>query len=247
MQPPPPDGAQHEAVGVARLAVGARVQAARVQPRRARTAQARPDGPVQRKKHLAHLGETPFGHGFPAHARAHLVQIGQLAVVRQTQKRLKGNVRLKRAARWRDRSRCDPSFRQGFKAHLAGRFQPFQLADFYIQAGERGGQAALAGGERFALSAQDIQRIRGVRQEQKCADFLQAQPHVLENQNMVQHFQLVRAIVAVAVVWVLFIGRKHARTVVKNQRLLGNAVEARQLAGGKTGLHDGPPSAQKGG
>ena len=41
---------------------------------------------------------------------------------------------------------------------------------------------------------------------------------------MVQHFQLIRAIVAVAVMGVLLIGRKHAGPIIKDQGLLGYAL-----------------------
>ena len=53
---------------------------------------------------------------------------------------------------------------------------------------------------------------------------------------MVQHFQLIRAIVAVAVMGVLLIGRKHAGPIIKDQGLLGYAIETSELAGGEAGL-----------
>ena len=64
---------------------------------------------------------------------------------------------------------------------------------------------------------------------------------------MVEHFQLIRSIVPIAVARVLFVGRKHARPVVEDQRLLGDAVEARQLAGGETGFQDVASFLAKGG
>ena len=83
---------------------------------------AAPDGPVQGKEYLAHLGEAFRGHGLTAHARAHLVQVGQLTVVCQAQKRLEGDVRFQRSRRRNGMCR-NPAFGQGFKPHLARRFQ----------------------------------------------------------------------------------------------------------------------------
>lgn len=142
------------------------MQASRVQSRRPQTAWARPDGPVQGKEYLAHLGEAFHGHGLTAHARAHLIQVGQLTVVRQAQKRLEGDVRFQRSPRRRNGMCRNLAFGQGFKPHLARRFRGafFQFVNFDIQTGKRGGQTALTRDELFPLAAQDVQRVGRARQ-----------------------------------------------------------------------------------
>lgn len=118
----------------------------------------------------------------------------------------------------------------------------FQRPNFALQLPRSSVEPAHFLVNALALSGHQFNRPAVVPALHKAPYLVEREPHLLEHQDAVQHFKLLRRVVAIAVLGVDKARHKNPFPVVIDERLLGKPAQFRHLADCKTRMHRFPSS-----